>query len=98
MIIVFIFIVHFIFVVLIFIKKLKNESLSSAFLNITLIIILFAIGWSLTSVVSKWIMEPEGFGKFFDRDTFSLTLLTFAEFFFYRIYYKPDFRKKGEKN
>ena len=94
MIIALIFIVHFIFLVLIFQKKLKSESISSAFLNIALIFILFAIGWSLTSMVSKWIMDPDGFGKFFNRDTFSLTFLSIAEFFFYRIYYKPDFSKK----
>lgn len=96
MIIILIFIAHFIFAVLIFRKKLINESLTAAFLNIALIIIFFAVGWSLTTMVLKWIMEPEGFGKFFDRDTFSLTLLTITEFFFYRMYYKPDFSKKGK--
>ncbi len=94
MIIILIFIAHFIFAALIFRKKLINESLTAAFLNIALIIIFFAIGWSLTTMILKWIMEPEGFGKFFDRDTFSLTLLTITEFFFYRMYYKPDFSKK----
>jgi len=94
MIIAFIFIAHCIFVVLIFRKKLKSESITSAFLNIALIIILFAIGWSLTSMFAKWIMKPEGFGKFFDRNTFSLTILTIVEFFFYRFYYKPDFKSK----
>jgi len=94
MIIILIFIAHFIFAVLIFRKKLLSESLTAALLNIALIIIFFAIGWSLTTMILKWIMEPEGFGKFFDRDTFSLTLLTITEFFFYRMYYKPDFSKK----
>jgi len=94
MIIVFIFLAHFVFAVSIYIKKLKNESLPSALLNIALIIVLFAIGWSITTLVTKWIIEPDGFGKFFDRDTISLTILSIVEFFFYKYYYKPDFSKK----
>lgn len=35
-------------------------------------------------------MEPEGLGREFNRDTFSLTLLTIAEFFFYKFYYSED--------
>jgi len=42
-------------------------------------------------------MEPEGWGKLFDRDTFSLSLVTIIEFFFYRIYYKPDIEKYYKK-
>lgn len=92
-----IFLIHFIFVFFIFRIKYKNETLSSAFLNLALIIILFAIGWSFSTMAAKWIMEPEGLGKLFDRDTFSLTIVTIIEFFFYRIYYKPEFDKLKTK-
>jgi len=93
-----IFIIHFIFIFFVFNTKYKNESISSAFLNFALIIILFSIGWSLSSIIAKWIMEPEGLGKLFDRDTFSLSLVTVIEFFFYRIYYKPDIEKYFKKD
>ena len=47
-----------------------------------------SVGWSITGIIAKLFMEPGGFGIFFDRDTFSLLLLTIGEYFFYRIYYK----------
>lgn len=97
MIAVFIFFIHIVFIITIFVKKKKEDGMNGGLLNIALIGILFAIGWSLTSVVSKAIMEPPGFGKHFDRDTFSLALLTAVEFFFYRIYYKDTFLKRDDK-
>jgi hypothetical protein len=88
MVIALIFFIHLIFALIIFTKKWQEENLSNAFLNVALIGILFAVGWSITSIISKLIMEPKGFGYFFDRDAFSLVVLTSAEYFFYRIYYK----------
>lgn len=84
----FIFFLHFIFLLIIFTKKWQDEGLSSGFINLALIGILFAVGWTVTGLIAKLVMEPKGFGIYFDRDTFSLTLLTIAEFFFYKFYYK----------
>ena len=84
----FIFFLHFLFATVIFTKKWQDDGLSSAFLNVALILILFAVGWTITSLLAKMIMEPEGLGLYFDRDTFSLTLLTLGEYIFYRLYYK----------
>jgi len=86
-----IFFVHFIFILVIFSKKWQNESLSSAFTNAILIIILFAIGWSLTTFITKLFIDTKGFGIYFDRDTLSLSLLTIAEYFFYKMYFGKDF-------
>ncbi len=86
----FIFFVHFIFSLLVFTKKWQDENLSAGFLNIALIAILFAVGWTITGIVAKLVMEPKGLGMQFDRDTFSLTMLTIAEFFFYKFYFKED--------
>jgi hypothetical protein len=83
-----IFFAHFIFVLIIFTKKWQEEGLSSAWMNIGLIGILFAVGWTVTGIIAKILMEQAGFGIHFNRDTFSLTLLTISEAFFYRIYYK----------
>jgi hypothetical protein len=86
----FIFCVHLIFITFIFTKKWQTESLSGAFINAALIIILFTVGWSVTTMISKAIMEKEGLGFYFDRDTFSLVLLTITEFFFYKMYYGKE--------
>jgi len=71
-------------------KKWQDEGLSAGFLNVGLIGILFAVGWTITGIIAKLVMEPKGLGLFFDRDTFSLTLLTIAEIFFYKFYYKEE--------
>lgn len=83
----FIYSLHLIFALIIFVRKWQDENLSAAFLNIALIAILFSVGWTITAMISQAIMKPKGFGFFFDRNAFSLTILTITEYFFYRMYY-----------
>ena len=82
-----IFFAHFIFTLIIFTKKWQDEGLSAAWMNVGLIVILFAVGWTVTGMIAKILMEQEGLGIHFDRDTFSLTLLTIMEVLSYRFYY-----------
>ena len=86
----FIFFIHLIFGLVIFTKKWQDENLQSGFLNIALFGILFAVGWTITGMIAKAFMDQEGLGIQFDRDTFALSMLTVAEFFFYRFYYNED--------
>jgi len=88
MVIAIIFLAHIIFVSFIFFGRLKRDNISSALIDIVLIIILFSVGWSISTMVCKLFWDPIGFGKYFDRDTISLSLLTITEYFFYRIYFK----------
>lgn len=91
-----IFAIHLLFILIIFTKKWQEEGLSTAFLNVGLIIILFSVGWTITGMIAKVVMEPQGFGREFNRDTFSLVLLTIAEYFFYKSYYAEDFTLNGK--
>ena len=93
----FIFSAHLIFALFIFTKKWQDENLSAGFLNLALIGILFSVGWTITGMIAKLFMEPKGFGLYFDRDTFSLTLLTIAEYLFYSFYYKESTSTAGDK-
>lgn len=97
MVIAIIFLLHLIFIGFVFYKRWKNDSLSSAFIDLLLIIIMFSIGWSLTTMISKLFWEPIGFGRYFNRDTISLTILTIGEFFFFRIYFKDLLTTEDEK-
>ena len=94
----FIFFAHFIFILLIFTWKWQRDGISGALLNVSLILILFAVGWTITGMIAKLFLEPKGLGFYYDRDTFSLSLLTVMEFIFYRIYYKrPTAADKGKQ-
>jgi len=93
----FIFFAHFIFLLLIFTWKWQKEGTSGALLNVSLVLILFAVGWTITGMIAKFLMEPKGLGLYYDRDTFSLTLLTIVEILFYRFYYKPSTPDGKEK-
>jgi len=86
----FIFFIHLFFISFIFTKKWQTESLSSAFINAALIVIIFSVGWSITGMLSKALMDTKGFGLYFDRDTFSLAMLTIVEALFYWIYYGKE--------
>ncbi|MCH7774351.1 MAG: hypothetical protein IH784_08085 [Bacteroidetes bacterium] len=92
-----IFFAHFIFTLIIFTKKWQEEGISSAWMNVGLIVILFAVGWTVTGMIAKILMEQEGLGIHFDRDTFSLTLLTIMEVFFYRFYYRDTVTEDGKE-
>ena len=92
-----IFFAHFIFTLIIFTKKWQDEGLSAAWMNVGLIVILFAVGWTVTGMIAKILMEQEGLGIHFDRDTFSLTLLTIMEVFFYRFYYSDTVTEVGKE-
>jgi formate hydrogenlyase subunit 3/multisubunit Na+/H+ antiporter MnhD subunit len=85
-----IFSAHLVFVAVIFTKKWQDESLTSAFINLALIVILFTVGWSISTSVVKLMIDNKGFGLQFDADAISLTILAIAEYFFYRFYYKED--------
>ena len=92
-----IFFAHFIFTLIIFTKKWQEEGISSAWMNVGLIVILFAVGWTVTGMIAKILMEQKGFGIYFDRDTFSLTLLTILEVLFYRVYYRDTVTEDGKE-
>jgi hypothetical protein len=94
----FIFFVHLLFSLIIFTRKWQDENLSSALLNLGLIGILFAVGWSITSMIAKAVMAQEGLGIQFDRDTFALVLLLVVEIFFYKMYYKDLGMRNPEKS
>jgi len=81
---------HLIFVCYIFTKKWQDDSLTSAFTNLALIIILFAVGWSISTSLVKLVFEPKGFGLYYNSDDISLTILSLGEYLFYRMYYGKE--------
>ena len=81
---------HLIFISYIFTKKWQEDSISSAFVNLAFIIILFAVGWTVSTSLVKLVFESKGLGLYFNSDDISLTFLSIVEFLFYRMYYGKD--------
>lgn len=116
----FIFSMHLVFILYIFIKKTKKENVSAGLISTVFIIIIFAVGWSLTSFFAnniipqsfydfmvkklqpvielianvsgsflpKPLINPNESWKEINGNSLGLILLTIAEIFFYRFYYK----------
>ncbi len=88
---VFIFLAHIIFLVYVFIKTKRTDSIGSAINNAALIIIIFAVLWAVSNFVVNFLFDAEGLGNFFDRDTISLTIVTLVEIIFYWKFYGKNF-------
>jgi len=95
-----IFSCHYIFALIIFTKKWQDEKLSTAFINIMLVGILFSVGWTIATTVAtqipKEFIESKKYENFYNRDTIALLLLTIAEFLFYKMYYGEIFSSAVE--
>jgi hypothetical protein len=104
-----IFFLHALFVLYIFIRKFRTGGAKDGFLNIALIGLLFAVGWTLASIVYKTIDENllhihtlvynsvrDGtpLKDWFDNTTLPITGTTIVEVFFYKSYYADLWKKK----
>lgn len=78
-------------------KRSKKDSLGASFIDLILIIVIFSVGWSLSTMFSKLIFPSEGFGKVLNLNAISLILLSIVEFIFYRLYYKDFFSSNGKE-
>ncbi len=73
-----------------FTRRWQEEGIGEGILAVFFVALIFFVGWGMTSFVMKIFMSPEGLGKFFDRDSASLALLTVMESVFYYFYLRTD--------
>jgi len=92
-----IFMLHIIFFVFIFIKISKKESSKQAFYNLLFMIIVFAIGWALSTMLTNAVFPAGGYSKELNLDTISLLILSIAETAFYKFYHTDLFITSNEK-
>jgi hypothetical protein len=89
-----VFYIHIVGVVTMFTKRWQDEGLSEGFLVVFFMVLIFFVGWSITTFLMKLLMEKEGFGMFFDRDAASLLLLTIGESVLYYFYLREEKRPR----
>jgi hypothetical protein len=106
----FIFLLHIVLVVFVFIKY-KKESIGEGFLAIAFVGIIFAVGWTIAAILTNILFTPEWFIKWYwqpldswvwrkvrkeiSRDTISLLFLTAMEIVFYYFYILTE-QKQGD--
>jgi hypothetical protein len=79
-----IFYLHVVAAATLFTKRWQDSDVKEGLLAVAFLLLVFSVGWSISTVIVKLFMDEKGFGIWFDRDTASLVLLTMVEgpFFF----------------
>lgn len=85
-----IFYLHIIGMSAAFTSEYQKEDIGSAFLSVGFIVLIFSVGWTISTFVLKYLMNEVGFGMWLNRDAFSLLLLTIGEAIFYYNYYSEE--------
>ncbi len=85
-----IFYLHIIGISAAFTSEYQKDGISSAFLSVGFIVLIFSVGWTISTFILKYIINEEGFGIWLNRDAFSLLLLTIGEAIFYFNYYSEE--------
>ena len=87
-----VFYIHIVAVAAVFTKRWQEEGLSEGMLAVFFMMLIFFVGWSITSFLMKLLLAREGFGLLLDRDAASLLLLTAGEGIFYLFYLRDGWR------
>lgn len=85
-----IFYLHIIGITFSFTSEYQKESLSAGFLSVGFVVLIFSVGWSISSFFLKYLIGEAGFGLWLNRDSLSLLLLTVAEVLFYFFYFNES--------
>jgi ABC-type transport system involved in multi-copper enzyme maturation permease subunit len=92
-----IFYLHIIGISAAFTSEYQKEDASSAFLSVGFIVLIFSVGWTISTFVLKYVMSEAGYGLWLNRDACSLLLLTIGEAIFYYNYYKDENKQLAAK-
>ena len=90
-----IFALHGIAAVLIFIHRRKRAGFGEGLLAVGLFGILFSVGWTIVTMIARFLVPQEGFAEWFDRDSATLSALTVVETAVY-LALRPKEKGKGK--
>lgn len=86
----FVFYIHVVAAAGIFTKRWQESGLKEGFLSVGFLILIFSVGWSISTFILKLFIDEKGFGVWLDRDALSLLLLVMMEFLFFYIQLKKS--------
>jgi uncharacterized membrane protein YhdT len=93
MVVLFVFYIHTVAAAVAFTKRWQEEGWWEGIIAVGFVALIFSVGWTITTFISRFLMDQQGFGRWFDRDAFALGLLTVIEAIFYIIQTKRKKRR-----
>ena len=93
MITLFIFYVHVVAAVILYTKRWQEADWKEGLLGVGFLLLIFSVGWSITTFIMKLLVSEKGFAVWLDRDTLALLLLGVLEGIFFYVQMKRKKRK-----
>lgn len=88
-----IFYAHTIAAVVIYTKRWQETDWKEGLLGVGFLLLIFSVGWSITTFIVKLLVSEKGFATWLDRDTLALLLLAVIEAVFFYVQMKRKQRK-----
>lgn len=89
----FIFYLHIVGLTAAFTSEYRKEGLSAGFLNVGFFVLIFSVGWTISTFALKHLVGAEGWATWMDRDAMSLVLLSAGEAVFFFFYFSDKQRR-----
>ena len=84
----FVFYVHTVAAVWLFTSRWQEGDVKEGLVAVGFLVLVFSVGWSISTVIVSALIAKEGFGVWLDRDALSLLLLVVMEGVFFSIQMK----------
>lgn len=94
----FVFYIHVIAAVAVYTKRWQEADWKEGLLAVGFVVLIFGVGWSMSTFVLKLFVNEKGFGLWLDRDAISLLFLSVMEGVFYSLQLRRKRRKSVVAN
>lgn len=74
-----IFVLHGIAALILFVRRKNRSGLGEGLLAVGFFGILFSVGWTILTMVTSFLLPPQGLAEWLDRDAVTLSALTMIE-------------------
>ena len=94
MITLFIFYAHVVAIAVIYTRRWQETDWKEGLLGAGFLLLIFSVGWSMTTFVMKLLISARGLAPWLDRDTLALLLLALVE----AIFFTSQMRRKRRRS
>jgi hypothetical protein len=88
-----IFYAHVVAAVVIYTRRWQETDWKEGLLGVGFLLLIFSVGWSMSTFVTKLLVSEKGLAPWLDRDTLALLLLAIAE----AVFFSYQLRRKRRK-